>query len=84
MDGQQAAKRFLDRHGYTNNAGFTSTLQGLANAIPRTKVKGTWVVPEAGLIDTLCTLYFDDVVLPEAEEMAAPVDPNENTLFDVE
>ncbi|MCB2413082.1 DUF1156 domain-containing protein [Demequina sp. TTPB684] len=84
VDGQQAAKRFLDRHGYTSNAGFISTLQGLANAIPRTKVKGAWVVPEAGLIDTLCTLYFEDVVLPEAEEMAAPGDPNENTLFDVE
>ena len=42
------------------------------------------MVPEAGLIDTLCTLYFDDVVLPEAEEMAAPTGPNENTLFDVE
>lgn len=84
VDGQQAAKRFLDRHGYTSDAGFISTLQGLANAIPRTKVKGAWVVPEAGLIDTLCTLYFDDVVLPEAEEMAALTDPNENTLFDVE
>lgn len=84
VDGQQAAKRFLDRHGYTSDAGFISTLQGLANAIPRTKVKGAWVVPEAGLIDTLCTLYFDDVILPEAEEMAAPTDPNENTLFDVE
>lgn len=84
VDGQQAAKRFLDRHGYTSDAGFISTLQGLANAIPRTKVKGAWVVPEAGLIDTLCTLYFDDVVLPEAEEMAALADPNENTLFDVE
>ena len=84
VDGQQAAKRFLDRHGYTSDAGFISTLQGLANAIPRTKVKGAWVVPEAGLIDTLCTLYFDDVVLPEAEEMASLVDPNENTLFDVE
>lgn len=84
VDGQQAAKRFLDRHGYTSDAGFISTLQGLANAIPRTKVKGAWVVPEAGLIDTLCTLYFDDVVLPEAEEMAAPTGPNENTLFDVE
>lgn len=84
VDGQQAAKRFLDRHGYTSDAGFVSTLQGLANAIPRTKVKGAWVVPEAGLIDTLCTLYFDDVVLPEAEEMAALADPNENTLFDVE
>lgn len=84
VDGQQAAKRFLDRHGYTSDAGFISTLQGLANAIPRTKIKGAWVVPEAGLIDTLCTLYFDDVVLPEAEETAAPTDPNENTLFDVE
>ncbi|MCT1803747.1 DUF1156 domain-containing protein [Kocuria carniphila] len=84
IDDQQAAKRFLDRHGYTSDAGFISTLQGLANAIPRTKVKGAWVVPEAGLIDTLCTLYFDDVVLPAAEEMAALADPNENTLFDVE
>lgn len=84
VDGQQAAKRFLDHHGYTSDTGFISTLQGLANAIPRTKVKGAWVVPEAGLIDTLCTLYFDDVVLPEAEEMAALADPNENTLFDVE
>lgn len=84
VDGQQAAKRFLDRHGYTSDAGFISTLQGLANAIPRTKIKGAWVVPEAGLIDTLCTLYFDDVALPEAEEIAAPTDANENTLFDVE
>ncbi|MGO1736929.1 MAG: DUF1156 domain-containing protein [Leucobacter sp.] len=84
VDGQQAAKRFLDRHGYTSDSGFVSTLQGLANAIPRTKVRGAWVVREAGLIDTLCTLYFEDVVLPEAEEMAALADPNENTLFDVE
>lgn len=84
VDGQQAAKRFLDRYGYTSDAGFISTLQGLVNAIPRTKVMGAWVVPEAGLIDTLCTLYFDDVVLPEAEEMAALADPNENTLFEVE
>lgn len=84
VDGQQAAKRFLDRHGYTSDSGFVSTLQGLANAIPRTKVKGAWVVREAGLIDTLCTLYFEDVVLPEAEEMAALADPNEHTLFDVE
>lgn len=83
-DGQQAAKRFLDRHGYTSDSGFVSTLQGLANAIPRTKVKDAWVVREAGLIDTLCTLYFEDVVLPEAEEMAALADHNENTLFDVE
>jgi hypothetical protein len=84
VDGQQAAKRFLDRHGYTSNAVFISALQGLVNAIPRTKVKGAWVVPEAGLIDTLCTLYFDDVTLPEATDMAASTDPDQNTLFDVD
>lgn len=84
VDGQQAAKRFLDLHGYTSKGGFISTLQGLVNAIPRTKVKGTWVVPEAGLLDTLCTLYFDDIALPEAVEMAAVVAPNENALFELE
>src|SRR5699024_1172025 len=34
VDGQQAAKRFLDRHGYIASAQFISTLQGLVNAIP--------------------------------------------------
>lgn len=83
-DGMQAAKRFLDRHGYTSNAAFVSTLQGLANAIPRTKVKGLWVIPEAGLLDTLCTLYFEDVRLPEAEEMASLVADEPDALFDVD
>lgn len=84
VDGTQAAKRFLDVHGFTSDGGFIAALQGLANAIPRTKVKGEWVVPEARLIDTLCTLYFDDVVLPEATEMASLLDQSEDTLFDVE
>ncbi|MDZ5623333.1 DUF1156 domain-containing protein [Nocardioides sp. HM23] len=83
VDGMPAAKRFLDRHGYTSDAAFISTLQGLANAIPRTKVKGVWVVPEAGLLDTLCTLYFEDVTLPEAEDMASLVAEEPDALFDV-
>lgn len=70
VDGMPEAKRFLDRHGYTSDAGFLATVQGLVNAIPRTKAKGTWVVPEAGLLDTLCTLYFPTVTLPEAEDLA--------------
>lgn len=84
VDGQQAAKRFLDRHGYTNDAAFISTLQGLVNAIPRTKVKGAWVVPEAGLLDTLCTLYFEDVVLPEAADLADAAQEPDHALFDVQ
>jgi adenine-specific DNA methylase len=84
VDGMQAAKRFLDRHGYTSNGSFISTVQGLVNAIPRSKVKGSWVVPEAGLLDTLCTLYFEDVTLPDAEEMASLVADEPDALFVVE
>lgn len=84
VDGQQGAKRFLDRHGFTSSPAFISTLQGLVNAIPRTKVKGSWVVPEAGMLDTLCTLYFEDVTLPEAEELASKEEPPREALFDVE
>lgn len=82
VDGQQAAKRFLDRHGYTSDAGFSAALQGLMNAIPRTKVKGSWVIPEAGVLDTLCTLYFEEVTAPPALEMASLVDESRETLFD--
>lgn len=70
VDGMPEAKRFLDRHGYTSDAGFHGAVQGLVNAIPRTKAKGMWVVPEAGLLDTLCTLYFPTVALPESEDLA--------------
>jgi len=83
-DGMPAAKRFLDKHGYINDAGFVSTLQGLANAMPRTKVKGDWVVAEAGRLDTLCTLYFPDVTLPEATDVATLVEDKPNALFEVE
>jgi hypothetical protein len=72
VDGMPAAKRFLDRHGFTAESGFISTVQGLVNAIPRTRAKGAWIIPEAGLLDTLCTLYFPTVTVPEAEDLAAP------------
>lgn len=72
VDGWEAAKRFLDRHGFVSDSAFQATLQGLVNAVPRTKAKGSWVVPEAGLLDTMCTLYFPDVVLP-SEDVEEPV-----------
>ncbi|AHD24336.1 hypothetical protein Y013_26425 (plasmid) [Rhodococcus pyridinivorans SB3094] len=80
VDGMPAAKRFLDRHGYTSDGGFLDTVQGLVNAIPRTKAKGTWVIPEAGLLDTLCTLYFPTVTLPEAEDLVAAAE--QGSLFE--
>ena len=83
-DGMPAAKRFLDKHGYINDAGFISTLQGLVNAMPRTKVKGEWVVAEAGRLDTLCTLYFPDVTLPDATDVATLVEDEPEALFEME
>lgn len=82
QDGTHAAKVLMDRHGLTNDAKFLATVQGLVNAIPRTKVKGEWVVPEAGLLDTLVTAYLPSVDLPsEVEEVTARV---EELTFDLE
>jgi hypothetical protein len=69
VDDWPTAKRFLDRHGFISDASFIATVRGLVNAVPRTKVKGVWVVPEAALLDTMCTLYFPDVELPAGEDM---------------
>ncbi|WP_411129792.1 DUF1156 domain-containing protein [Streptomyces sp. x-19] len=83
-DDWPATKRFLDKHGYTSDAGFNAVLQGLVNAIPRTKVKGAWAVPEAGHLDTMCTLYFPDVTLPEATDLAMEDDNKPDALFEME
>jgi adenine-specific DNA methylase len=83
VDGMQAAKRFVDRHGYTSNRAFIASIQGLVNAIPRKKSKGAWVYPEAGLLDTLCTLYFDSVQLPADDLPVTQID-EPVALFEVE
>ncbi len=66
-DGMPAAKRFLDQHGLTTDAAFLATVQGLVNAIPRSKMKGQWVNTEAGLLDTLATLYLPSIEFPPDE-----------------
>ncbi|MFG2067748.1 DUF1156 domain-containing protein [Micromonospora tulbaghiae] len=78
-DGMPAAKQFMDRLGLTGNAAFLTAVQGLVNAIPRTKIKGSWVIPQAGLLDTLATLYLPSIVCP-AEEFG-PVVSEQERLF---
>jgi putative DNA methylase len=68
VDGLAAAKAFLDRAGLASDARFLATLQGLVNAIPRTKIKGEWVVPEAENLDRLSAAYFPDIELPQESE----------------
>lgn len=82
MDGTHAAKALLDRHRLAEDVRFLATVQGLVNAIPRTKVKGEWVVPEAGLLDILVTAYLPGVSLPiEMEDVTAKF---EEQAFDFE
>jgi putative DNA methylase len=64
QDGLPAAKSLIDRAGLQNDAAFRACLQGLVNAIPRTKQKGDWVRPEAGTLDRICSLYFPDIEIP--------------------
>ncbi|MEJ7784650.1 MAG: DUF1156 domain-containing protein [Solirubrobacteraceae bacterium] len=63
-DGLPAAKALLERAGLQSDAPFRACLQGLVNAIPRTRQKGEWVRPEAGTLDRICSLYFPDIELP--------------------
>jgi len=79
VDGLSAAKALIDRAGLASDARFLAALQGLAKAMPRTKIKGDWAVPEAGLLDQLCTAYFPDIELPADESV---FDFEQAPLFD--
>ena len=63
-DGLGTAKRWLDQRGLTDDRRFTACLQALVRAIPRTKTKGEWNIPEAELLDELATTYFPDIEVP--------------------
>ena len=65
-DGTAAARRWADERGLTTDDTFTACLQGLVNAIPRTRKGGEFNVPEAALLDRIVTTGYSDVIeLPE-------------------
>lgn len=85
-DGMAAAKRFLDKSNLSSNDMFRDAIQATVNAIPRTQINNEWVVPEAGLLDTLVTAYFPDVALPifldiqAKQEIPTLFDPPEDLI----
>lgn len=81
VDGMAAAKVFMDKVGLTTDSRFHSTVQGLVNTIPRARVKGDWVMPEAGLLNTLVTAYLGDYVTLPADEPESDV-TEQGSLFD--
>jgi adenine-specific DNA methylase len=72
-DGPTAAKAWLDRVGLTGDQRFQAALQGLVNAMPRTKTKDKWAVPEAEWLDAVC-FYFSDVTVPKARTAEEPAE----------
>lgn len=79
QDGPAAAKAWLDRVGLLGDQRFQAAIQGLVNAMPRSKTKDKWDIAEAAWLDAVC-FYFPDVSVPAAkvvEEVSA-----QETLFD--
>jgi putative DNA methylase len=72
-DGLGAAKALLERTGLSKDARFTAAVQALVNAVPRTRIKGTFILPLASSLDRLITTYLPDVALP-VDEQDAPVE----------
>ena len=65
-DSTAAARHWADERGFTADDTFTACLQGLVNAIPRTRKDGKFNVPEAALLDRIATTSYPGVIeLPE-------------------
>ena len=73
LDGLAVAKTMMDRLELTRDPSFLACVQGLINAMPRTKIKGDWVLPEAAILDRLVGAYLPDVTVPDDEPEPAPV-----------
>ncbi|MFZ5915518.1 MAG: DUF1156 domain-containing protein [Chloroflexota bacterium] len=67
-DGAAACEAFLKRTGLMGDSTFKACLQAMINAVPRTRVKGQFVRPEAALLERLRAAFFDDLAAPAEEE----------------
>jgi len=67
-DGARACEAFLKRTGLISDSTFKMVVQALLNTIPRTKIKGRFVRPEAQTLDDLRLKFFDDLEAPPEEE----------------
>jgi len=66
-DGAMACEVFLKRAGLRNDSTFKACLQAAINAVPRTRVKGEFVRPEADLLERLRTAFFEELEVPAEE-----------------
>jgi len=68
-DGSRACESFLKGAGLLGDSTFKLVLQAMINAIPRTRGKdGSFLRPEARVLDDLRLKFFDDLSVPPEEE----------------
>jgi putative DNA methylase len=72
-DGSGACDVFLRKTGLKTDGAFKACLQALLNAIPRSRIKGKFVRPEAEVLENLRLAFFDDLTPPSEEEIEVPV-----------
>ncbi|MCY3926608.1 MAG: DUF1156 domain-containing protein [bacterium] len=78
-DGPGAAKRWLDSRGLGGDHRFETCLQALVRAVPRSRTRGGWNVPEAELVDRLVSAYYPGIEVP-SDDVTELVE--KQTVFD--
>lgn len=74
-DGVRAAQLWMGRHNLLDDLRFKELVGAAIFAVPRRKLKGDFVRPEARVLDSLRTSFFDDIVLPPDPD-ALPAEPD--------
>ncbi len=77
-DGTRGAEGFLRRTRLAEDSRFQALLQGMVNAIPRTKIKGRFVRPEAEDLNGL-GVFFPDLEFPE--DPPSMLEPTQRSLI---
>ncbi len=72
-DGAGACDVFMMKAGLKQNTAFKACLQAMMNAIPRSRIKGKFVRPEAEVLDNLRLAFFNDLEIHEEAEPQLPV-----------
>jgi len=67
-DGAAACESFLKKSGLGADGAFKAALQAFINAVPRGKVKGKFIRPEAAALDGIRAAFFEELEVPAEEE----------------
>ena len=67
-DGAGACKAFMDKADLTSSSVFKGLVQALLGAIPRTRLKGKFIRPEAAVLDDMRLSFFPELEVEDVDE----------------